>query len=226
MEAELLYVVRWESDKETKRKGYDTMTDNEMTIKEQTGRRLGNWSSWVSKGFVQDGNEEHSSAQGLVDKLQNAYDTNNEGQMKFWLPIVEAAFHECQYDGADRIMSRAIPLDPVVDRTAGEVEARIAALYTEFATDNPEVLRFSKVSGQGLVHDAESFGAKKGADASKLQKDGYRTFVKASKSPEDMVGGNYYITSGKNGNKTIEINGLTVLDLTYVPKTTTEGGEA
>ena len=202
------------------------MTEKEMTIKEQTERRLGNWSSWVNRGFVLVDSEEHSNTQVMIATLQNAYDTNNEGQMKFWLPMCETAFRECEYDGADRIMSRAIPLDPVVDRTAGGVETWISGLYTQFAVDHPEVLKFVKVSGHGIIHTPESFGAKKGADASKLQRDGYRTFVLATKSPEKVAGGNYYTTRGKNGNKTIEVNELTVLDLTYVPKTITEGGEA
>ena len=65
----------------------DKRTEKEMTIKEQTERRLGNWSSWVNKGFVLDDSEEHSNTQVMIATLQNAYDTNNEGQMKFWLPM-------------------------------------------------------------------------------------------------------------------------------------------
>jgi hypothetical protein len=205
----------------------------EMNIMETAGKRLGNWSSWVAGGHFDGENESHTETQGLVDRLQSAYDSKNEKQLTFWTPIVEEAFREAQDHSATgipkRIMSRQVPLDPTVDRTADGVNAHIAALYTQFATDNPEILEFVKVSGQGLVHTPETYGSKMGADASKLQKDGYRTFIKASKSPEDLAGGNYYITTGKNGIKTITVNGLEILDLSYVPKAdnaTNEGGES
>ena len=205
----------------------------EMNIMETAGKRLGNWSSWVAGGHFDGENESHTETQGLVDRLQSAYDTNNEKQLVFWTPIVEEAFREAQDHSATgipkRIMSRAVPLDPTVDRTADGVAAHIAGLYTKFATDNPEILEFVKVSGQGLVHTPETYGSKMGADASKLQKDGYRTFIKASKSPEDLAGGNYYITTGKDGIKTTTVNGLEILSLSYVPKAedaTNEGGES
>jgi len=205
----------------------------EMNIREIAGKRLGNWSSWVAGGHYDSSNEAHVQTQGLVDNLQTAYDSKNDKQLTFWTPIVEEAFREAQDHSATgipkRIMSRAVPLDPTVDRTADGVNSHIAGLYTEFATANPEVLEFVKVSGQGLVHTPETFGAKMGADASKLQKDGYRTFLKVSKSPEDLVSGNYYITTGKDGIKTTTVNGLEILSLNYVPKTedaTNEGGES
>ena len=205
----------------------------EMNIMETAGKRLGNWSSWVASGHFDGENELHTETQGLVDRLQTAYDSKNKKQLAFWTPIVEEAFREAQDHSATgmpkRIMSRAVPLDPTVDRTADGVNVRIAQIYTDLANEYPEVLKFEKVSGQGAVHTPESFGNKKGADAAKHQRDGYRTFVKASKTPEDFASGNYYISQGKNGIKTITVNGLEILDLLYVPKAddaTNEGGES